>query len=114
MQKLRAESGGYQAIVQKLNVGKNLTSVSKGNGFLERQRATGGENHVSPLKRHPYLPYVIIVYTRSFHSGIFFGIYPLHGRVGLLSQINLYILGVSILRGSLYISLSYKTCQLVK
>ena len=35
MQKLRAESGGYQAMVQKLNVGKNLTSVSKSNRFLE-------------------------------------------------------------------------------
>ncbi len=35
MQKLRTESGGDQAMVQKLNVDKNLTSVSKGNGFLE-------------------------------------------------------------------------------
>ncbi len=42
MQKLRVESGGYQAMVQKLNVGKNLTSVSKGNGFLEPPEGNWG------------------------------------------------------------------------
>ena len=42
MQKPRAESGAYQAMVQKLNVGKNLTSVSKGNGFLEPPEGNWG------------------------------------------------------------------------
>ncbi len=42
MEKLSAENGGYQAMVQKLNVGKNLTSVSKGNGFLEPPEGNWG------------------------------------------------------------------------